>query len=568
MENLSVRTKILFLSAIMLVITCVVAGVGIFSNQKAKQALDDMYNYNLMTTQYLNDANNHLRGIDVDVAYMLQQDFSADSRKVVLADISGRLESIKADIEKVKEIDRSSRAQETIAELQQNLVTVSGKVKECEALGSTPEDKVKIFNNLSTTGVIATNMAVLTPDNVLQGKVLFEENNANYALAIKVFVGIILLGLLVGIAVAFLIARNIASPLATSIEHLNAVADGDLTQDIPADMMNRQDEVGMVMQALGKMQKALRSVLKNVHDEAENSANMVVEVQGLVNSLNESAQDMSAVTEEMAAGMEETAASTVSLQNLSDHLSEKIHDTAKAAAESEGYTVEIAQRADNLKNTMEKSSGEAEKIYEASKVSLEKAIESAKVVDNINLLTNDITEIAEQTNLLALNAAIEAARAGEYGRGFAVVADEVRKLAEQSHDTAEKIQGLTGQVTGSVQNLSDGAFELLKFMDEKVSKDYDMINETAVRYRDDAKHLNDFAKDSNKSAQELIESVEIMNQSMEEIAKATHEGAVGNTTVAEKVTDVAQKANDILEMMNASMEGAENLKKQVAKFKV
>ena len=568
MENLSVRTKILLLSAIMLVITCVVAGVGIFSNQKAKQALDDMYNYNLMTTQYLNDANNHLRGIDVDVAYMLQQDFSADSRKVVLADINTRLEAIKADIEKVKDIDRSARAQEVIADLQNNLVTASAKVKECETLGSTPEDKVKIFNNLSTTGVIATNMAVLTPDNVLQGKVLFEENNANYALAIKIFVGIILLGLLVGIAVAFLIARNIASPLATSIEHLNAVADGDLTQDIPADMMNRQDEVGMVMLALGKMQKALRSVLKNVQDEAENSANMVIEVQGLVNSLNESAQDMSAVTEEMAAGMEETAASTVSLQNLSDHLSEKIHDTAKAAAESEGYTVEIAQRADNLKNTMEKSSGEAEKIYEASKVSLEKAIESAKVVDNINLLTNDITEIAEQTNLLALNAAIEAARAGEYGRGFAVVADEVRKLAEQSHDTAEKIQGLTGQVTGSVQNLSDGAFELLKFMDEKVSKDYDMINETAVRYRDDAKHLNDFAKDSNKSSQELIESVEVMNQSMEEIAKATHEGAVGNTTVAEKVTDVAQKANDILEMMNASMEGAENLKKQVAKFKV
>ncbi|MBO6204235.1 MAG: methyl-accepting chemotaxis protein, partial [Selenomonas sp.] len=531
-------------------------------------ALDDMYNYNLMATQYLNDANNHLRGIDVDVAYMLQQDFSADSRKVMLADISGRLESIKADIEKVKEIDRSSRAQETIAELQQNLVTVSGKVKECEALGSTPEDKVKIFNNLSTTGVIAANMAVLTPDNVLQGKVLFEENNANYALAIKVFVGIILLGLLVGIAVAFLIARNIASPLATSIEHLNAVADGDLTQDIPADMMNRQDEVGMVMQALGKMQKALRSVLKNVHDEAENSANMVIEVQGLVNSLNESAQDMSAVTEEMAAGMEETAASTVSLQNISDHLSEKIHATGKAAADSETYTVEVAKRAESLKSSMAKSSAEAEHIYTQTKSSLEEAIESAKVVENINSLTQDITAIAEQTNLLALNAAIEAARAGEYGRGFAVVADEVRKLAEQSHDTAEKIQNLTGKVTGSVQNLSDGAFELLNFVEEKVSKDYDLINETAERYQEDAGYLNDFAKQSNQGAQNLIESVEVMNQSMEEIAKATHEGAVGNTTVAEKVTDVAEKANDILEKINVSMEGAENLKKQVAQFKV
>ena len=328
MENLSVRVKILLLSGIMLLITCVVAAVGIFANSQAKQALDDMYNYNLMTTQYLNDANNQLRGIDVDVAYMLQQDFSVDSRKVVLSDISGRLEAIKGDIEKVKEIDRSPRAQATIENLNKNLATVEGKVKAVESLGSSPEDKVKMFNNLSTTSVIASDLAVLTPDNVLQGKMLFEENNANYALAIKVFVGIVLLGLLIGVAAAVVIARNIAGPLATSIEHLNAVADGDLTQDMPASLAQRQDEVGMMVQALDKMQRALRSVLKNVHDEAENSARMVNEVQGLVGDLNSSAQDMSAVTEEMAAGMEETAASTTSLQNLSDHLSEKIHATA------------------------------------------------------------------------------------------------------------------------------------------------------------------------------------------------------------------------------------------------
>ena len=105
-------------------------------------------------------------------------------------------------------------------------------------------------------------------------------------------------------------------------------------------------------------------------------------------------------------------------------------------------------------------------------------------------------------------------------------------------------------------------------MDEKVGKDYKLINETAIRYQEDADYVNDFAQKSNTASQDLIRAVETMNQSMEEIAKATHEGAVGNTTVAEKVTDVAQKANDILEMMNASMEGAENLKKQVAKFKV
>ena len=38
----------------------------------------------------------------------------------------------------------------------------------------------------------------------------------------------------------------------------------------------------MVVQALQRMQQSLRAVLKNVHDEAERSSDMVIEVQKLV----------------------------------------------------------------------------------------------------------------------------------------------------------------------------------------------------------------------------------------------------------------------------------------------
>jgi len=57
-----------------------------------------------------------------------------------------------------------------------------------------------------------------------------------------------------------------------------------------------------------------------------------------------------------------------------------------------------------------------------------------------------IKGVAEQTNLLALNAAIEAARAGDQGRGFAVVADEVRSLANQTQNSAEKIDTIINQL--------------------------------------------------------------------------------------------------------------------------
>lgn len=50
-----------------------------------------------------------------------------------------------------------------------------------------------------------------------------------------------------------------------------------------------------------------------------------------------------------------------------------------------------------------------------------------------------IAELADRCNLLSMNAQIEAARAGEHGRGFAVVAQEVRALADQTKQSAERI---------------------------------------------------------------------------------------------------------------------------------
>ena len=568
MENLAVRVKILILAGIMLLITIMVAVAGLYSNNLAKQYIDNMYNYNLTATQYLDHASTQLRGINVNAAYVMQQDFSIDNRNFVLDDIIIKLNSIKGDIDKVKEIDRGEKAQAMIENLNTNLESVLKNVTDCKSLGNAPEDRIKIYQKLSTIASISADLTNLTPDNVLQGKLLFQEANDNYDMTIKIFAAIILLGLLIGVAAAIVIAKNIAGPLQKSVQNLEAVANGDLTQEVPVEMTHRNDEVGDMVRALKKMQESLHEVLHNVNKEAESSIEMVNEVQALVGELNDSAQDMSAVTEEMAAGMEETAASTVNMQDLSDKIREQVRESANEAHKSENYTDEISARANSLKRTMEQSSSEAQRIYSNTKSSLEEAIESVKVVDNITTLTQAITNIAEQTNLLALNAAIEAARAGEHGRGFAVVADEVRKLAEQSHETAEKIQELTGKVTSSVQNLSNGAFGLLEFMEENVNKDYEMINNMAIQYRDDASHLREFAVKSNIASKSLTDSIEVMNNAMEEIAKATHEGAVGNSTVAERVTDVAEKANGILEKMNISQQGADNLKQQLAKFKL
>ena len=563
MKDYAVRTKVFILSVFLLAAILVVAVVGIYSNYQAKQSLDDMYHHNLMSTQYLNDANTRLRKISVNVPYILQEGITADNRKILVDDVLGNLNALHHDMEELKKIDTSERAQATIAELEKNLTVATDKVGAVNNMGTTPEDRVAIFDNLASLTVISSNMAVLTPDNVFQGKQLFEANNARYDRTVYSFAIIIVIAVGFGMLVSRRIADNISDPLASSIGHLSAVASGDLSREIPRELSDRADEIGTVVKALGKMQ----GFMKQVHEEAEQTDAMVAELEEMLHGLNNDTQDMSAVTEEMSAGMEETAASTSSVQHLSGELNDGIKGAADAAHESEEYTREVAQRAADLQTTMEQSRLNTRQIYGSTKSAVAEAIESAKVVDQIGQLTLEISEIAEQTNLLALNASIEAARAGEQGRGFAVVAGEVGKLAEQSRGTAEKIKGLTGQVTGSVQALSDGTHRLLTFIDENIRDDYDLMDKTAVQYKADAEFFRKTAEATTSRSQELLGSVSEMNAAMEGIRNATHEGAEGNTRIAEKVVSMAAEYENILAKIQTFKEGTARLKNLVAAFK-
>ena len=562
LKDYSVKTKVAILSVFLLLTVALVAAVGIYSSHSAKQALDEMYHHNLMTTQYLNDANNRLRSITVNVSYIVQQNFTQENRQILLDDIAGNLAGIRHDVEEIQKMEQSDRTKEALSTLDKNLDAADAAVKAVSTLGTAPEDKAEAYNQLSSLTAIGANMQVLTPDNVFQGKQLFEANNIQYTRTLKIFAAIILISLILGILMSRIISDNISAPLNTSIDHLNAVATGDLNREIPAALSNRADEIGVVVKALMKMQ----GFMKQVHEEAEKTDAAVGELEAMINAMNNETQDMSAVTEEMSAGMEETAASTASMQQVSGHLSEEIQHTVQEMKKSEAYTCEIAARATELKAKMEQSQEASNRVYGSTKTSVEDAIEAAKVVQEIETLTQAITDVAEQTNLLALNASIEAARAGEQGRGFAVVAGEVGKLAEQSQETAEKIKSLTGQVMGAMEALSKGAFDLLQFIDEDIRKDYEQMDETAVQYKEDAEFFHRTAKGSTKSSEELLSSVRNMNQSMDEIGRATHESADGNTRIAENIVGMAERYADILEKVQGFKEGTERLKNLVTAF--
>jgi methyl-accepting chemotaxis protein len=329
-----------------------------------------------------------------------------------------------------------------------------------------------------------------------------------------------------------------------------------------------KDEFADIINAEIKVRGEIRNIIGKVVEETEGLKAAVNLTDDNMTYLENQIEDISATTEELSAGMEETAASTEEMTATTSEVEKALNDIASKALIGSKSVEEINKRAYELKDNFSFSYNNAIQILNSVKVKLEQSLIQSKAVEQINELTESILQITSQTNLLALNAAIEAARAGEAGRGFAVVADEIRKLAETSKETVTQIQEITKVVTNSVENLSDNSNELLKFVENDVTKDYKTMLGATDQYKLDADLMNDLVSDFSATSEELLSSIQNMVLTMNSIAEATNEGAIGTTNIAQKATLVVNKANEVMESINSTEAGANNLNEMVSKFHV
>lgn len=195
------------------------------------------------------------------------------------------------------------------------------------------------------------------------------------------------------------------------------------------------------------------------------------------------------------------------------------------------------------------------------------SVEDSRSVEQIDELTGEILDITSQANLLALNASIEAARAGEAGRGFAVVADEIRVLADNSRDTANKIQNVSSQVTGAVENLAQNAEDMLRFVDGNVMKDYDSFVDVVEKYEQDAGRVNEILTEFARNSGDINQTIQGIHVSINDIAAVVDENAKGVTNVATNTAGLAASIRQIQKETQNNREISLKLGGEVNRFK-
>jgi methyl-accepting chemotaxis protein len=356
---------------------------------------------------------------------------------------------------------------------------------------------------------------------------------------------------LIGLLIAFFVARGIIVPLSGLTSGMKELAGGNFGVVLPG--LNRKDEVGDMAQAVETFKVKAE---EKARDEAEakikqdqvaakqRKADMIKLADDFESAVGEIIETVSSASTELEASAGTLTKTAERAQEITTTVAAASEEASTNVQSVASATEELTSSVNEISRQVQESARMANEAVDQARKTNDRVSELSKAAARIGDVVELINTIAGQTNLLALNATIEAARAGEAGRGFAVVASEVKALAEQT----AKATGEIGQQITGIQAATQESVNAIKEISGTIEKLSEISSTIAA-------------------------AVEEQGAATQEISRNVQQAAQGTQQVSSNITDVQRGASETgsasSQVLSAaqSLSGDSNrLKLEVGKF--
>lgn len=343
--------------------------------------------------------------------------------------------------------------------------------------------------------------------------------------------------------IVVIIAKRIKEPLVIITKNLQLLSDGELQPYKNA--TSSVTEIDSIIQSRKKMSATLQEIVKKVQKASEDLLVDGDRLQAAASNTSSNASDISNAVVEISK-------SAVSMASDLENATEKVADMGGKIENIVGGINDL----DNVANHMDTAGQRAMEIINALDESNTKTVEAIRVVAQnveatdhsvaeISSAVNVITAIADQTNLLSLNASIEAARAGDAGRGFAVVANEISTLAEQSSESAKKIEEILETLVADSKRSIEKMEEVNKHLQEQqnnlksTQSEFANVNSGIVNTRRQSGLVDGQAKECDVSRNSVVDIISRISSISE-----------GNASNTQETTSSIQELTETINLMN------------------
>jgi methyl-accepting chemotaxis protein len=355
---------------------------------------------------------------------------------------------------------------------------------------------------------------------------------------------------------AWLIAGNTVNAIQKSIDVVGEVSKGNLSVRIDEAAANRSDEVGELCKYVEELRSQLAEIIGKLKTESGNLYSSSNRLHTTSQSANDAVGQVERAVHEIADGAtsqaDETQKATenvILMGNMVEETSAQVEELQKNAVEMQKSSEQASAILAELASVNQQTVDAIEVISQQTNTTNESAL---KIRDATNL----ITEIADETNLLSLNASIEAARAGEQGRGFAVVAAQISKLAEQSNESARKIEeiitSLIADSSKSVETMNN-VRDIMTRQNENVKKTdeaFQIVKEGIDRSMDGVKYIADTTAKLDEARVNVVDVVQNLTAIAEENAAGTEETSASATEFGNMIGDIESETEGLKNAAN------------------